>query len=164
MHNVGNKVVLSDANLRTFNRCAHNLLRNFCGFADEANLGIRFDQPLPIYQCGRIDQGRARQLFGQNSMRLGGVIVILHLDTDARPLKPAGPEVHGQILHWMNFGGLNKMVTIADYVLMLHPAGATSPQHVHVTAPPNRFALHGEDHPLMHIKRPPVIAGKPGLI
>ena len=46
----------------------------------------------------------------------------------------------------------------------MHPAGPPPAKHIHVAAPPDRLSLHGQDHALMDIEGPTVIAGQPRLI
>ena len=64
----------------------------------------------------------------------------------------------------MALGGLHVVVRIADDVVVRHEHRALRSVGVHAAPEPHRVAFEREEHALVHVERPALVAGQPGHV
>ena len=122
---------------------------------------LRLHDPLPVHEAGGVEQGRFAQMRLQRTVRGGAEVVVVHLHADARSAPPALLDHFAQAVHRMALGGLHVVVRVADDVVVRHEHGALRAVGVHGAPEPHRVAFEAEQHALVHVERPAVVAGKP---
>jgi hypothetical protein len=85
---LGHQAVLGQAGFGHFQDLVVHRLDDAGGAAHALDLGPRFHRALPVDQGGGVDDRGLRQVFDQDGMGLGGVIVPLELDADHPASQP----------------------------------------------------------------------------
>ncbi len=70
----------------------------------------------------------------------------------------------GEVVHRMALGRLHEMVWVADDVVFREIGGAARAVTIHGAAPPDRLAFRADQHPLVHVEAPAVVARQPGHV
>ena len=125
----------------------------------------RLDRPLPVHQPDRVDQLGLRQVFLQRQIRGGAEIIVIHFHADGQRVPtPGTDDFPRQVIHRMAFPGLHVDVRVTDDVLVLHEHRALGAVGVLPATEPDWLAVERQQHALVNVKRPTVIAGQPGHV
>jgi hypothetical protein len=138
-----------------------HLLGDAGRLAHEGDLLVGLDAPLPVDERGRVDELGLRQFLPEDEVGLGGEIIVLQFEPDPFFAVATVPEDRRQILHGMAHVRLHVGVRVAGDILIGHPDRADRAVGVLRSSPPDRVCVVEDDHALMHVERPAVIAGDP---
>jgi len=116
---------------------------------------------LPVHQAGCILKIVWLESLQQCRVRLGGKPVVVHLQPNERVLPAAIGNQPGEMLHRMALSGLHIMVGITRDIVMAHERRAPGAIGIHAASPPHRLTFEPQQHGLMHIERPSIIAREP---
>ena len=129
------------------------------------DLAARLHRPLPVDKTGAIDEAGVRQVALQRSKAGGAEVVVVHLDADREAIPAArGDHGVGQVVHRVPLGRLHVVVRIATDVGIVHEHGAPRAIGVLAAAEPHRVAILRQQHALVDVERPAVVAGEPGHV
>ena len=79
-------------------------------------------------------------------------------------LMPDCPQPSGQAFHRIAGGGLYMPVGMAQHLVVLHPHRTPPANGILKAPPPRRIAIQSQNHSLVHVERPAVMAGQPRLV
>ena len=119
------------------------------------------DGTLPVHERQGILELCIRQVLDEGLVGSCREVVIVHLDGDGALVPATLADDPGQVVHRMAFRGLNIMVRIADDVVVGEIGCALGAVGILAAAIPDRLAVGGHQHALMHIERPAIIARQP---
>ena len=132
--------------------------------AHVGELLLRLHRPLPVHQPLGVLKRRVRQVALQRGVGGRREPVIVHLDGDPRLVPAALDDPFRQEVHRMAHLGLHVVVRVADDVRLAHEAAPACAIGVLAPAEPDRIAVQRQQHRLVHVERPPVVAGQPGHV
>ena len=132
--------------------------------ADEVDLVVALDGALPVDQPGRVEERGICEVPAQRCVGGGREPVIVHLDADARRTPAARRDDLRKLVHRMAFRILHIAVLVAHDIVVAHEDRALGALGIHAAAPPDGLALEAQQHGLMHVEAPAVIAGEPGHV
>ena len=159
---LGDEITLLHARLDLLDDARMHLLDDARRDAHVLDLARRLHRALPVHERGCIDPLRLRQVLGQRRIRSRAEVVVVHLHADAALLPAARRDDFGrQIVHRMAHWRLHVVVRIADDVVVRHERRALRAVRILAATEPDRLAFHREQHALMHVERPAVVAGQP---
>jgi len=158
------QLVLPQAGLDQLEDARVHRLDDARGPAHVLDFPRRLDRTLPVHQRVGVHEARIGKVRPQRFHAGGAEVVVVHLDADRQP--PPAPllDQPGQVVHRVALGGLNVVVRVADDVIVVHEHGPLGPVRVLPPAVPDGRALLGQDHALMDVEGPAVIARQPGHI
>ena len=159
--NLRHQLVLAQARFDLLEDALVHRRHDASGLAHVVELGRALDRTLPVHQRGRVAKPGVRQMALQRREGGGREVVVVHLDADREPVPAAFADDPRQQIHRMAFGGLHIMVRIADDVVVREIGGALRTVRVLAAAVPDRLAVAGHQHALMHVERPAIVAGQP---
>ncbi|MDR8840444.1 hypothetical protein FEP81_04778 [Burkholderia multivorans] len=135
------------------------------GHAHVFDLARRLHRALPVHECRRVDPARGGQVLLQRRVRGRAEVVVVEFDADAQ-CAPAARRNHfgRQVVHRVAIRRLHVMIGIADDVVVRHEHGALRAVRVLAAAEPHGFAVHRQQHALVYVERPAVIAGQPAHV
>ncbi len=119
---------------------------------------------LPVDQRSRVLEPHVRQAGLQCRECLGREVVVVHLDTDGAPGPATSHDLRTQHLHRVPLHRLDIMVLVTDEFVDTHVDGTLGTVHVLPAPEPDRIAVRSDNHSLMHIERPAIVAGEPGHV
>ena len=125
------------------------------------DLGLRLHESLPVHEARRVEQRRLAEMGLQRAVRGGAEVVVVHLDADPRSAPAAPGDDRAQIVHRVALAGHHVVVRVAHDVVVRHEHGALRPVGVHAAPEPHRIACEREEHALVHVEGPAVVAGQP---
>ena len=155
------QLVLAHTGLDHLHDARVHLLHDARRVPHVGDLGLRLHEPLPVHQPRRVEQRRIAQMGLQRAVCGGAEVVVVHLDADPRSLPPTRGDDLAQVVHRMALGGHHVVIRVADDVVVRHEHGALRPVGVHAAPEPHRIAFEREEHTLVHVERPTVVAGQP---
>ena len=161
---LGCHVILLHAGLDQLHDAGMHGFDDAGGTPHELDLGRGLDEPLPVDEPRHILEDRVRQVLLQCRMGRSREIIIVELHADLLFAPTLLLDDPGEMIHGVAFGGLNEMIRVADDVVVVHEDRALGAIRVKAAAPPDRLAFEAEQHGLVHIERPAIIAGEPGHV
>ncbi len=164
MVDVGHELMLRQTRLGALEDDLMHALNDAGGAAHVFNLDRAFHCALPVHQRSRIAEGRVGQVLDEREIGGGGEVVVLHLHADDGLPPAALQDQLRQSLHRVLFRVLDIGVVIADDIFSGHRDGAPRAGQINAASPPDRLALQAQQHALMGVERPAVIAGQPGHV
>ena len=141
--------------------CRVHLLHDARRVPHVGDLGLRLHQPLPVHEARRVEQRGIAEMGLQRAVGGGAEVVVVHLDADPRFTPAARRDDLAQIVHRVALGGHHVVVRVADDVVVCHEHGAFRPVGVHAAPEPHRIAVQRQQHALVHVEGPAVVAGQP---